>query len=170
MDKLNTLKKKLKEEKVDGFLVTNEINIRYITGFTGSESILFITPENDYLFTDFRYIEQARLDVPWVKIVERKVSLVKTICRILKYLNIKKLYVEPSYLTLTQYNEIKKGVKGIHILSGQGSIEKYRKLKTPEEIKKIQEAITIAERAYHVVREKNKSGYVRKKPSRYFGI
>lgn len=158
MDKLVKLKEKLREDKVDGFLVTNEVNIRYITGFTGSESILFITPENDYLFTDFRYIEQAQQDVPWIKIVERKVSLLRTICGKLKHLNSKKLYVEPSYLSLSQYSEMKNRVKGIHILPGQGIIEKYRKRKTQEEVKKIQEAITIAERAYHVVSEKIKAG------------
>src|SRR3989338_6113644 len=105
---LNKLKEKLKEDKVAAFLITNEINIRYVTGFTGSESILLITQKNDYLFTDFRYLEQAKQDVPWIRIVERKVSLIKTICRKLTRLNIKKLYVESLYLTFNQYNEIKK--------------------------------------------------------------
>lgn len=91
---LSKLKEELKGEKVDGFLVTNEVNVRYVTNFTGSESILLITPDHDYLFTDFRYVEQARLDIPWIKIVERKVSLIKTICGKLKRLNIKSLYVE----------------------------------------------------------------------------
>src|SRR3990167_6573841 len=146
---LNKLREKIKEDKVAAFLITNETNIHYVTGFTGSESILLITQKDEYLFTDFRYLEQAKQDVPWIRIVERKVSLIKTICRKLTRLNIKKLYVESLYLTFNQYNEIKNNVKGVYIIPTQGITEKYRKRKTHEEIKKIQTAIDIAEKAYN---------------------
>lgn len=72
---LEKVKKKLKEDDVGGFLITNETNIRYITNFTGSESVLLITPDSDYLFTDFRYVEQAQQDISWIKIVEKKKGL-----------------------------------------------------------------------------------------------
>jgi len=154
MNCIKDLKEMLQKDKVDGFLITSEINIRYVTNFTGSDSILLITPDNEYLFTDFRYVEQAKQDVPWVKIVERKVSLIKTICSKLKRLNIKKLYVESLYLTFYQLNEIKKNIKRVDVIPTQGIIEKYRKRKRPEEIKKIQTAIDIAERAYQGIRKK----------------
>ncbi|HHT9108549.1 MAG TPA: M24 family metallopeptidase [Candidatus Wunengus sp. YC64] len=159
---LDKLKEKLKEDKVDAFLITNEINIRYVTGFTGSESILLITQKNDYLFTDFRYLEQAQRDVPWIRIIERKISLIKTICKKLKQLNIKKLYIESLYVTFNQYSEIKNNVKGIRFIPTQGIIEKYRKRKTQEEIKIIQTAIDIAEKAYSNIRKKIKAGLTEK--------
>jgi len=159
---LNKIKEKLREEKVDAFLITNEINIRYVTGFTGSESILLITQKNDYIFTDFRYLEQAQHDIPWIRIIERKVSLIKTICGKLKQLNIKKLYIESLYITFNQYSEIENTVKGIRFIPTQGIIEKYRKRKTQVEIKTIQTAINIAERAYSNIRNKIKAGLTEK--------
>ena len=42
MSCLSKLKEKLEEDKVDGFLITHEVNIRYVTGFTGSESVFLI--------------------------------------------------------------------------------------------------------------------------------
>ncbi|MDN3511508.1 MAG: aminopeptidase P family protein [Candidatus Jettenia sp.] len=162
MENLNELKGKLTRDGVDGFLITNEINIHYLTNFTGSESILLITPDNNYLFTDFRYVEQAQQDIPWVNIIERKVSLIRTICGKLKQLHIKKLYIESLHLTVNQYYEIKDTVKGIHILPIQGIIEKYRKRKTQEEIKKIQQAIDIAEKAYNNIRKKIRAGFSEK--------
>ncbi|MDN3515224.1 MAG: aminopeptidase P family protein [Candidatus Brocadia sp.] len=155
---LDKLKEKLKEEKVDGFLITNEVNIRYVTNFTGSESILLITPDNDYLFTDFRYIEQAQQDIPWIKIVEKKSSLIKAICGKLKRLNIKKLSVESSYLTLDQYRGIIGNIKRIHVVPTKGIIEKYRMRKTREELEKIRTAINIAERAYYAIQKKVTAG------------
>lgn len=150
---INKLKEKLKEEKIDGFLITNEVNIHYVTGFTGAESILLVTSEGDYLFTDFRYVEQASQDIPWTKVIEKKVSLIRTICGKLKRLNIKKLYVESLYLTLEQYNEIasKGNGKGIRVIPTRGVVETYRKRKTQEELGKIRTAIDIAERAYYGV-------------------
>lgn len=154
----NELKEKIRKDSVDGFLITNEINIQYATDFTGFESILLVTPGNDYLFTDFRYIEQARQEVSWVKIVERKASLIKAVCEKLRRLHIKKLYIEASHLTFNQYSEIKSNIKGIRIIPTQGIVETYRKRKTPGEIKKIQKAIDIAERAYQGIRKKIRAG------------
>ncbi len=154
MNCLSKLKEKLKKDKVEGFLITNEVNIRYVTNFTGSESILLITTDSDYLFTDFRYREQAQQDIPEIRIVEKKVSLIKTICGKLKRLNVTKLYVESLFLTVDQYGEIKNNVPGIDLIATKGIVEKYRKRKTQEEIKKIRTAIDIAERAYYGVRKK----------------
>ena len=161
--KLKEIKEVLQKGKVDGFLITNEINIRYITDFTGTESILLITPDHDYLFTDFRYIEQAQKDVPWVRIVERKTSLIKIICGKLKRLHVKKLYVESPYITFDQYREITKNVRKIQIIPSQGIIEHYRRQKTKEEINKIQAAIDIAERAYQDTRKGIRIGLSEKK-------
>lgn len=160
---LEKLKKKLKEEEVGGLLITNETNVHYITNFTGSESVLLITPERDYLFTDFRYVEQAQQDIPWIMIVEKKVSLIKTICGKLKRLKIKKLYIESLYLTFDQYDEIRRNTNEIHIVPTKGIIEEYRKRKTSEELEKIRTAIDIAERAYYRIRKKILTGVSEKK-------
>jgi Xaa-Pro aminopeptidase len=44
---------------VDGLLVTSLANIRYLTGFSGSSALLFVTPRDTLLITDFRYQTQA---------------------------------------------------------------------------------------------------------------
>lgn len=155
---LGELKKKLREDGVDGFLVTGETNIRYVTNFTGNESILLITPGHDYLFTDFRYAEQAQLDVPWAKIAVKKVSLIKTICGRLKRLNVKKLYVESSHLTFSQYLEIKECMERIKLVPSKGIIEYHRTRKTQEEIEKIEKAIIVAENAYLGIRKEIRTG------------
>ncbi|MBM4055810.1 MAG: aminopeptidase P family protein [Planctomycetes bacterium] len=148
MSNLNELKGKIEKEGADGFLVTNEINIRYITGFTGSDSILLITPGNVYLFTDFRYVEQAQQDNPEIKIVERKTTLINSICEKMKQLKIKKLLVESLHISMEQFNEMKQKINSIRMIATKGIIEEYRKQKTKEELEKIKKAIEIAEKAY----------------------
>ena len=49
----------LKEKKVDGALVSSPANIRHISGFAGTESYLYLTPERKVILTDSRYTLQA---------------------------------------------------------------------------------------------------------------
>lgn len=162
MSSLGVIKEKLEEEGIDGFLVTNEVNIRYISGFTGSDSILLLTQEKDYLFTDFRYVEQAQQDNPKLKIVERKKSLINSICEKIKKLKIKKLQIESLYISVDLFNEIKQKVNNIRMIGTKGIIENYRKQKTKDEIRKIQKAIEIAEKAYTSIQSKIKYGITEK--------
>src|SRR4030067_1759964 len=60
---LNRVKESLKRKKIDGFLVTEIHNIRYLTGFTGSSAFLFITKKENIFVTDFRYQEQAEKEI-----------------------------------------------------------------------------------------------------------
>jgi len=53
----------LDERGLDGMLITNLTNVRYISGFTGSAASCLITPEGQYFVTDGRYIEQSKTQV-----------------------------------------------------------------------------------------------------------
>jgi len=44
---------------VDGMLITSLPNIRYLTGFSGSSALLFVSARDLLLFTDFRYQTQV---------------------------------------------------------------------------------------------------------------
>ena len=48
---------------LDGILISNLTNIRYISGFTGSAASCLITPLGQYFITDGRYIEQSKAQV-----------------------------------------------------------------------------------------------------------
>ena len=48
---------------LDGMLITNLTNIRYICGFTGSAASCLVTPNGKYFITDGRYIEQSKSQV-----------------------------------------------------------------------------------------------------------
>ncbi len=71
MEKINKLKKKLKREKIDGYLVpkndeffgeytpTKNDRLNYISGFSGSYGFALILRNKSYLFVDGRYTLQA---------------------------------------------------------------------------------------------------------------
>ena len=61
--RLGALVERLVQQHVDGLLVASLPNIRYLTGFSGSSALLFVSPRGAHLVTDFRYQAQARLEV-----------------------------------------------------------------------------------------------------------
>src|SRR5215472_14604185 len=62
--RVNALASALAREGLDGVLLTSAPNIRYITGFSGSSALAFVTSRSDVLFvTDFRYKTQAAVEV-----------------------------------------------------------------------------------------------------------
>jgi Xaa-Pro aminopeptidase len=54
---------RLIEANLDGLLVSHLPNIRYLTGFSGSNALLLVTPRETWFFTDPRYETQARSEV-----------------------------------------------------------------------------------------------------------
>ena len=49
---------------IDALLVTEPANLRYVTGFTGSNGFAVVGPQVRRFVTDFRYVEQAKVEVP----------------------------------------------------------------------------------------------------------
>ena len=64
-DRVTRLCALLQEKGLDGVFISNESNVRYLSGYTNHEAYLFIAQNGDRrLITDFRYDEQARSECP----------------------------------------------------------------------------------------------------------
>ena len=67
LDRVARLAQELREREIDRLLVNEPVNLRYLTGFTGSNGLALIaaSPERRQLFfTDFRYATQSAEQVP----------------------------------------------------------------------------------------------------------
>src|SRR5260370_35821747 len=59
-----SLTRLLGSEAVDAFLITNPINVSYLTGFSGDSSYLIVTQTRAILVSDARYAEQIGEECP----------------------------------------------------------------------------------------------------------
>lgn len=62
-ERLSRLRDRLARADVDALLVTSLANVRFLTGFSGSNAIVVVTPRDCVLFTDFRYATQVKDEV-----------------------------------------------------------------------------------------------------------
>ncbi len=56
MARVEKLRELMKENNLQGFLVTSPYNLRYLTNFTGTTGLAMITLDKAFFVTDFRYM------------------------------------------------------------------------------------------------------------------
>lgn len=152
--RLTLLSESFKRKGIDGFLVTEIHNIRYLTGFTGSSGLLLITKRENIFVTDFRYQEQAEKEIQGWDIHIARVGMIKAAKNLSRKIKIKKLGFESS----VSYEVFRKLSENLNLKACKGLIEKLREIKDIVEINLIKEAIRRAETAFCEVRPYIKQG------------
>ena len=64
MTRLERLERALEERHLDALIVTDVVNVRWLTGFTGSNAAAVVGPGLRRFVTDFRYLTQSAEQVP----------------------------------------------------------------------------------------------------------
>lgn len=147
MKRLKRLRERMVGEKIPALLLTNPINIGYLSGFTGSEDIALVTFKKAILLTDFHYLEEAKKKVINFQIKKRKGPLPKALISILNKLKIEKLGFEAEHLSYSQHSNLSQDLRRIKLIPTRGLVENLRRVKDQKEIKLIRKAIEIAENA-----------------------
>lgn len=142
----------LGENGFDGILVSKPESRRYLSGFTGSAGQLLITPEVLWLFTDFRYVEQATQQAPDYSVI-RYSNVTGTIYKVIaeavrgqwqdKPL---KIAFEGDYVTHDVARDIKTALPQVQWDSY--SLKSFRMQKDKEEVACIRKAMQISEEAF----------------------
>lgn len=131
-----------KEARAAAFLITARPNLRYLTGFTGSNGALLQTEDRALLFTDPRYTIQASEESDCdVKIA--KGPLTKEISKWLKRLRLKSLAFEQNRMSFEEYRQLKEAAPGIRLKPLVGAVERLRMLKSEAEIAAIRASVEL---------------------------
>jgi Xaa-Pro aminopeptidase len=155
------LKKTLSESGVDGVLITDINNVQYLSGFTGSSGFLIITNNISIFVTDFRYKEQAKMEVKGFKIIIESKNRVDSIKRIAEEYKIRELGFEDHSLNFQTYKRLKE--KRIKLKALADTVESLRLIKSQEEITYIKRAVKRAENAFRRLRPFIKAGVTEQK-------
>jgi Xaa-Pro aminopeptidase len=131
----------LRELLEEPLLVTNLVNVLYLTGFDSSNAALLVEPDRVHLFTDFRYIETARA-VEGVETFQTKRSLVGWLSENLSG----RFGFEANILPWSFAEQLRKG--GIELVPRQGVVEQLRAVKDQSELERFRRACEITDRMF----------------------
>jgi Xaa-Pro aminopeptidase len=149
MDKYDHIREIVSRKRLDGILVSDMLNIRYLTGFAGSTAMLFIGIERILFFTDFRYKYECEEQLRNEEMVIVKSDYFQEIKKKLKSIGVKTLGFEYG----APYHVFEKMKKEFELKALKGLVEKMRMIKDNEEIENIKLAVKRAEEAFKKTRK-----------------
>jgi Xaa-Pro aminopeptidase len=153
-ERRDALRRVAGEHGLDAVLVTNLLNVRYLTGFTGSNGVLLVGASGADLFgTDGRYTTQAATEVPDVEVLVDR-STVAGIAREAVRRGAGRLGYESHDLTVDGLAQLEKvlaetvdGGAVPELASVRRAVEAQRAIKDEDEIESLRRACAVADQA-----------------------
>lgn len=153
-NRLRNFQKNLFNIGLGGFIVTNPYNIFYLTGFIGvspqeREAILILNPRETLIAPKLYQAEAHKIKSKGlhIKIVRERNEILETAKKLLS--KCKKIGFEEENLTFSEYKEFKKTAPpGAKLVPVKNLAENMRIIKSSEEIKAIERAQVISQKAF----------------------
>lgn len=154
MHKKRILKLRMKMEAAsyDAVIITSSENRYYFSGFRGSSGALLITMNESYLFTDFRYTDQASKEAPLYDVIMHQKNLYERVCQMIQTKSIKTVGIEQVTLPINDFFELTERLPYIKWQPIDEVISHLRMIKDEEEISYLREAVSICDQAFeHII-------------------
>lgn len=157
-NRFEVLRAAITENNVDGIIITKQQNWHYLSGFTGSNALLLITPSDNLLFTDFRYLEQASNEAAGFKIIKPTALMVDALAEQVNSMGLKRIGFEDDSISYHEYTVYKDKLQGIELIPLHQEVEKIRWVKDQKEIEALKTAAEITDKAFDYILDKIKPG------------
>jgi Xaa-Pro aminopeptidase len=141
-ERLARLLRELGRRRLDAYLCVRLSNIRYLSGFTGSDAALLVSDAGSWLITDGRYDLQARAQVRAAEVVvtSRKWN---EVARRVRSLRARRVGVEGAHMTVDSFRALAR-LGADRWIPGRDLVEPLRMRKEPEEILAMEAAAAAA--------------------------
>lgn len=147
-DRVHRLRRLMSEIGADGGLITSPENVRYLSGFTGTSGILYVTGDRRWLLTDFRYTEQAALEAPLFGITKVESTWIKTLRTLLSENPARRVAFEGSHLTYHLYRKLAEALEGVVLQDAGVALARLRAVKDEGEIDLIRKGVFLVDQAF----------------------
>ena len=161
-EKIKCLREQLRGLDIQGMIVSNPVNIRYLTGIS-AEGVLLITRKENYYITDARYIEEVQSTITiddeiivynYTDISEYDYENFFSFCENVGF--------EENYVTYATYKNYMHKYKANHLEETENIIEKQRFIKDNNEIELLKKACEITDKCFEHLVEYIKVGMTEK--------
>lgn len=146
--RLDRLQSRLDEQRLDALLVTNLTNVRYLTGFSGTNGQVLVTSERRMFLTDPRYEARASSLVDAADIAIYPNRITDVLLPVVQEANVKKLGVEAKTMTLHEHDDLQKRIGDLELVPTTAVVEAMRRAKEPAEVALLKEAVGLGDRMF----------------------
>ena len=164
--RLRWLRDKLNALNIQGMIVSNPVNIKYLTNID-AEGELLITRKENIFITDSRYIEAVNsiLTIDDEVVVQDKRTMIKEDYETF-FIFCENVGFEENYVTFEKYKNMKQLYRINDLIETEHLIEKHRIIKDEEEIEKIKMACSLTDKCFSHLLKHIKKGMTESQISR----
>lgn len=148
----------------EAFLATNPNSRFYLTNFHSSAGTVLILKDKAFFLIDFRYVEKAKNSISALEVLLSK-NATEEIYEILKENDIKNLYIETNYTSVSEEKTFKEAFSGVLVSDSNKMdilLEKMRSVKTIEELSLIKKAQSYTDKTFSYILERIEAGRTEK--------
>ncbi len=150
--RLTRLRDAMREHAASSILVSNPVDVGYLTGFLGGDSYLLVRLDGSrkpLILTDFRYAEEMREHAGTVDVFIRKKSMTEAAVEVLGSI-VGGVAIQADHMTVGERNALAEKL-GDRLVPVSGVLLSLRAIKDEHEVGLIESAIRIQERALKAV-------------------
>lgn len=145
--RLKKIRKILASKDINLLLITNPLNVRYLTGFTGSTGFCLVGQNIAIFFSDFRYRTQYKKQVDKsFRFIEGN-NYFDLIVKEIKGHRFRRLFFEDESFNYRNFNLMKKKLGKIKLCPSAGIVDSMRIIKDKREISSIKKAAIVNSKA-----------------------
>ena len=150
---------RLEQRDVGALIVTARLNVRYLSGFTGTSGACLVTPDERTLVTDFRYVEQAATEAPGWDVRRAERDLLEAVAGIVSEGGVERLGFEDQHMSVRSHARLAELLgDGPELVPCGGIVEELRAVKDEAELAAVGEAARLADAALGNVLERGVVG------------
>ncbi|NOZ03626.1 MAG: aminopeptidase P family protein [FCB group bacterium] len=166
----NILKNELANRGLDGMLITNLTNVRYLSGFTGSAGTCLFTPQGQSFISDGRYLEQSKAQVKgFTRYIDTGTHLQIAAKNKLIPGGLK-LGFEGDFVSVNLFQQMRDLFPAVQWEATSRLVEEIAAVKDPTELETIKTAAEITDRVFEEVLPGLKAGITEKEVATEFVI
>jgi Xaa-Pro aminopeptidase len=153
------LAESLDARELDALLVTDLVNVRYLTGYTGTNGVVLVGGQDLRCFiTDFRYVVQAEQQVHGFERRIGEQDLLDDAVAALPEGDIR-LGIEDQHMAVRTFDRLREALPdSVELVPAGGAIERLRERKDADEVARIRAAAELADAALRHVLEDGLAG------------
>lgn len=143
---------------LDAVLFTDLKNIRYLSGFTGSEAALLLSKNHAWFLCDSRYTAQAHKEVCNAEVKECGAVRIDTIVELASQNELKRIGFEASHTTVTAFRLMSEKLTGVELVEIGSTLDEIRICKDADEIQLLSEVAELSAQSLIAIIPQIKSG------------
>jgi Xaa-Pro aminopeptidase len=141
--RLSLIRRQFSDFKIDGLIFFNMNNIRYLSGFTGSDGVLIVGENRTLLLVDGRYVTQAKLEVADAEIIEYKDKMAGIISAV-REIALQYIGFEAGSIVVQMYNQLVRELPNEVLVPLGNELKLLRAYKDETEIALMKRAASIS--------------------------